>query len=145
MTERHTTASDTADRAARFAGHAGTRLLALCDLGDPDARSIVLGDGANRLDIVVVRAGGEVVAYRNACPHAGTPLETFDGRFLDREDPDVLICSTHGARFRRRDGLCLSGPCPGRRLMPIPIIVADGDIRIAPASSPLPHSLPTKV
>ena len=117
-----------ADLIRRFAGH---RLLLEADLGDPDAQSVVLGDGAERLDIVVSRVAGLLAAYVNECPHAFTPLETFDGRFLDREDASVLVCSTHGARFRQGDGACIAGPCAGKRLIPVPVTVADGIILIA--------------
>lgn len=84
------------------------------------ARSFVIGEGVNRLDIVVVRRAGELRAYVNSCPHQGTPLETFPDKFLS-EDGSLLVCSTHGARFRVDDGYCVSGPCEGKRLLAIPI------------------------
>jgi nitrite reductase/ring-hydroxylating ferredoxin subunit len=60
-------------------------------------------------------------AYINSCPHLSIPMETFDHEFLDQEDPSQIICSTHGARFRNEDGFCLSGPCSGSSLTPIPL------------------------
>lgn len=66
-------------------------------------------------------------AYKNVCPHIQTPLETFPNDFLDQEDKNILICSTHGARFQVRDGACISGPCMGQSLTPIKIqIRGDG-------------------
>ncbi|PLX36564.1 MAG: hypothetical protein C0606_14915 [Hyphomicrobiales bacterium] len=120
--------------AALIARFAGSRLLAASTLGDPDAQSVVLGEGADRLDVVVIRVGGAISAFVNECPHAFTTLETFDGQFLDREDPDILVCSTHGARFRRGDGLCVAGPCRDKRLIPVPLHIADGEIAIAATS-----------
>jgi nitrite reductase/ring-hydroxylating ferredoxin subunit len=83
-------------------------------LGVPDgqARGVVLASGD---DIIFVRRGGVLYAYENRCPHQGTPLETFPDKFLN-EDASLLICSTHGARFRIEDGVCVAGPCLGARL-----------------------------
>jgi nitrite reductase/ring-hydroxylating ferredoxin subunit len=55
------------------------------------------------------------LADLNRCQHQGTPLETFPDRFLDQTG-ELLICSTHGARFRVRDGACVKGPCEGASL-----------------------------
>lgn len=121
-----------ADLVRRFAGQ---RLLSEADLGDPDAQSVVLGEGTDRLDVVVSRVAGGLAAYVNECPHAFTPLETFDGRFLDRNDASILVCSTHGARFRQADGTCIAGPCAGARLIPVPVTVKDGFIVIADTPS----------
>lgn len=85
------------------------------DVPEGCARGITNGDGANARDIVFVRRNGVVYAYENRCPHQGTPLETFPDKFLNA-DGSLLICSTHGARFRVEDGLCVSGPCKGERL-----------------------------
>ena len=116
-----------ADLVRRFAGH---RLLLEADLGDPDAQSVILGEGADRLDIVVSRVAGLLAAYVNECPHAFTPLETWQDRFLTL-DEERIICSTHAALFRIEDGYCTSGPCAGKSLIPIPIKVVDGEVRIA--------------
>lgn len=82
--------------------------------------------------VIVVATSGGIRAYRNCCPHMGTPLETFPGEFLDRETGD-LVCSTHGARFRVSDGLCLSGPCVGSRLAPVEVAIEDGAVILAAA------------
>ncbi|MBZ0218203.1 MAG: Rieske (2Fe-2S) protein, partial [Fimbriimonadaceae bacterium] len=92
------------------------------ELDDPDAVSVVRGEGLERIDILIVRSGESIRAYEKVCPHKGTPLETFDGRFFTR-DQSRLLCSTHGAEFRLVDGYCVAGPCKGRRLQEIPILV----------------------
>ena len=92
------------------------------EVGDGRARGFIVG--AARFDIVVVRCGGELRAYVNSCPHQGTPLETFPDRFLDQNG--LLVCSTHGARFRVDDGYCVSGPCVGKSLRVVACVVEAG-------------------
>lgn len=96
------------------------------EIGEGQARGFVIGEGASRRDVVVARRGGELRAYVNSCPHQGTPLETFPDRFLDADG--LLVCSTHGARFRVEDGYCVSGPCVGRLLKAITLEVVNGDV-----------------
>ncbi len=54
---------------------------------------------------------GEIRAYRNSCPHMGSPLDWAPGQFFS-EDGSQLVCHTHDARFDPATGDCLSGPCP---------------------------------
>jgi nitrite reductase/ring-hydroxylating ferredoxin subunit len=60
----------------------------------------------------------------------GTPLETFPDKFLDQTG-EILICSTHGARFRVKDGFCIIGPCEGASLDALPVQVIDGNVTLA--------------
>lgn len=85
------------------------------DVPEGAARGVRLSEGADAIEVVVVRRNGALFAYENRCPHQGTPLETFPDKFLN-SDGSLLICSTHGARFRVEDGVCVSGPCKGERL-----------------------------
>lgn len=96
------------------------------EIGEGQARGFVIGEGAARVDIVLVRQRSVLRAYRNACPHQGTPLETFPDRFLDQAG--LFVCSTHGARFRVDDGYCISGPCEGKSLRAAAVAVEDGAI-----------------
>ena len=89
------------------------------------ARGFVFGAGATRQAVFVVRHAGEIRAYRNACPHQGTPLEIMPDAFFDSERR-FLVCRTHGAQFRPSDGFCIAGPCAGRSLAPAPVRVEDG-------------------
>ena len=68
---------------------------------------------------VLVCYQGELRAWRNRCPHAGSPLDWNPGRFFT-EEGDLLVCHTHGALFNPPSGDCLSGPCP-RGLFPIEV------------------------
>jgi len=106
-----------------------TPVCRLEDIGEGQARGFVIGEGAARLDVVVVRRDGIVRAYANSCPHQGTPLETFPDRFLSG-DGKLLICSTHGARFRVENGLCVSGPCLGKSLKTLACVIDDGAVVI---------------
>ncbi|HXV57832.1 MAG TPA: Rieske (2Fe-2S) protein [Gaiellaceae bacterium] len=60
-------------------------------------------------EILLLRAGGTVHAFDNACPHRGNPL--VDGEVLG----DVLECAYHGWRFDLESGACLAGDGAARR------------------------------
>ncbi len=61
---------------------------------------------------------GHVHVFRNACPHAGSPLDWNPGEFFS-EDGRELVCHTHHARFDPASGECLAGPCPhGLEVLP---------------------------
>jgi nitrite reductase/ring-hydroxylating ferredoxin subunit len=108
------------------AASGGAVLCAVADVAEGVARGFVVGEGHARRDVVVVRVAGTLACYANRCPHRGTPLETFPDRFLDADG--MLVCSTHGARFRPGDGYCVSGPCIGQALQPVAFDVRDGVI-----------------
>ncbi|MBL8780119.1 MAG: Rieske 2Fe-2S domain-containing protein [Alphaproteobacteria bacterium] len=96
------------------------------EIAEGCARGVIVGEGAERRDIVLVRRHGVLRAYVNSCPHQGVPLETFPDKFLTM-DGSQFICSAHGARFRVEDGVCVSGPCLGKALASVPVtIAADG-------------------
>lgn len=100
-------------------------MTVLCRLGDLEAtgaKGVTLEGGR---PIVVVRTDGGPKAYLNICPHMGATLEMFPDRFFD-ETGDFLLCTIHGARFSKTDGHCVSGPCLGRSLRAVPIVL-DGD------------------
>ena len=99
--------------------------LALCRpdaIGDGEGRGFRFGEGTAQVAVFVIRWRGEFHAYVNSCPHVGTPLDWLPDRFFDRER-GLLLCGTHGARFRPEDGICISGPCVGKRLHKLPVTV----------------------
>jgi len=108
------------------------RLCRLSDIPDGGAKGVEIGRGAQARDIIVLRRGGNVFAYVNRCPHRGTPLETFPDHFLDQTG-ELLICSTHGARFRVRDGACLAGPCEGAALTAVSVHLSAGVVMLSRA------------
>ena len=98
----------------------GTALIALEDLGDPDARAVDFRAGEALYSLIVARCGDTVRAFENVCPHARSPLERPDGRVVIDGDR-YLVCSAHGASFSIADGACAGGPATGP-LTPFPIV-----------------------
>jgi nitrite reductase/ring-hydroxylating ferredoxin subunit len=104
----------------------------LCQLEDiPDGNAIeveavVAGESES---LLVYRAGDQVSAFYNACPHAGRRLDYAPGRFLVRNG--LIICAAHGATFTAGDGNCQTGPCKGDRLRAVPVSVTDGTVHLA--------------
>ena len=75
----------------------------------------------------VVRWGGEVRGYVNACPHVGLPLNLAGDHFFE-PDGRLLLCQMHGAMFRPEDGHCVSGPCEGEALQRLAVEIRDGSV-----------------
>ena len=68
---------------------------------------------------------GVLYVYVNSCPHASYPLDLGDGDVTD-DKGRVLVCHSHGARFRPESGECFWGPAAGMRLEALPFVI-DGD------------------
>ncbi|HYM02347.1 MAG TPA: Rieske (2Fe-2S) protein [Stellaceae bacterium] len=105
----------------------GDRLCRADDVPEGGGRGFSFGTGSDLRAIFVVRKGGALFAYDNSCPHMGTPLNFLPDQFFDRERAH-LLCSTHGALFRVEDGLCLDGPCLGKRLRRVDVAIEQGDV-----------------
>jgi nitrite reductase/ring-hydroxylating ferredoxin subunit len=43
-----------------------------------------------------------------------------------------LVCGTHGATYRLRDGHCIEGPCEGLALERLKVRSVDGDLYVCP-------------
>jgi nitrite reductase/ring-hydroxylating ferredoxin subunit len=111
---------------------ASTDLCALSEIEDPGARGFVVTD-ADGLDlqVLVVHRDGAVWGYVNRCPHNKIPLDFMPDQFLDM-DKAYIQCASHGALFLMEDGLCVQGPCRGRRLDAFPVVLRDGRVHRAP-------------
>ncbi|AND91494.1 Rieske (2Fe-2S) protein [Bradyrhizobium diazoefficiens] len=71
----------------------------------------------------VVRWGGVLQAWRNACPHVdGAPMAWRKDAYLNA-DGSRIVCHAHGAEFLPDSGMCVQGPCVGKRLTAVPIII----------------------
>ena len=103
------------------------RLCGLEELSDPGSREFSWGEDDWPLEFFVVRSGGEVFGFVNQCPHQGHALNWQPDRFLTREG-DLILCNSHGARFRIVDGMCVSGPCPGASLRSVTLTMKDGQV-----------------
>ncbi len=77
-------------------------------------------------DIILVKQGENIHAYKNSCPHVGVPLDYGDGKCLI--DEKVLLCSLHGAQFEADTGYCFAGPCSGDSLPRVAIHITEGRI-----------------
>ncbi len=99
----------------------------LDELGDPDSREFRIGDGDWPFKGFVVRQGDSVFAYHNHCKHLGHPMNWKPDCFLTN-DRSNIICSSHGAIYEISTGLCIAGPCFGKRLGALPVEVRDGVI-----------------
>ena len=106
----------------------------ICNLGDiKDNNSIGLSTKINGAlkKLIVVRSGKNTFVYLNSCPHTGAPLDLRPGQFFSH-NKDNIICSTHGALFQIRTGLCIFGPCKDKYLEAIPIRIEDNEIFYVP-------------
>ena len=102
----------------------------ICNLGDiKDNNSIGLSTKINGAlkKLIVVRSGRNTFVYLNSCPHIGAPLDLRPGQFFSH-NKDNIICSTHGALFQIRTGLCIFGPCKDKYLEAIPICIEDNEV-----------------
>jgi nitrite reductase/ring-hydroxylating ferredoxin subunit len=98
------------------------------DVADGDSKEIELsGDG--NFTLCLVRRNTVVHAYRNSCPHTGSPLNWTKDKFLSL-DGTMIQCALHGALFRIEDGLCTWGPCLNKNLSPVPIEIRNGYIML---------------
>ena len=108
----------------------GTTLCAIADLGDPGAKGFEFRNGETLFNGFVVRRGETVFGYVDRCPHARWPLAFTKDKYLTREG-DLILCAGHGALFCLQDGLCVGGPCGGKRLTPWPVTIEAGMVRTA--------------
>ena len=106
----------------------------LAELPDPGGRGFSVDDGTHRYELFVVRRGNAVFGYCNKCPHTGLNLDWVPNAFMDPSG-QLIQCATHGARFRMEDGYCVSGPCAGRSLRPLELLLIDGRIALKVASA----------
>ncbi|WP_226480710.1 Rieske (2Fe-2S) protein [Natrinema amylolyticum] len=77
-------------------------------------------------ELILRRAGDEVSAWRNSCPHKPeVRIDPGPGAIVR---DDQLVCHEHGARFECDDGVCTMGPCRGDALDSIAVTVRDGTV-----------------
>ncbi|WEF24883.1 Rieske (2Fe-2S) protein [Paracoccus sp. S3-43] len=106
----------------------GTPICAMAQVTDVLSLTVTTDKGA--FPMLVVRAGDDLRAYVNACPHQYLPLD-YRGDRLVSADGTKLICTAHGARFDIRTGEAVEGAECG--LDPVPVAVVGGTVFIAEA------------
>ncbi|MCA0871518.1 Rieske 2Fe-2S domain-containing protein [Seohaeicola saemankumensis] len=111
------------DTAARF----------LCRLSDiPDGQSRGFDpDGTGRDTMFVVRMGNTLFGYQNNCPHYDRARMAWKKDQYLNADGTRIQCAAHGALFRIEDGVCELGPCLGKTLARIPLLIRSGLVCIA--------------
>lgn len=106
-------------------------LCHLDDLPDGEARGFdPLRRGQDSL--LLVRQGGAVHGWVDACPHHGTPMAWRKDAYLNTAR-DRIVCAAHGAQFEIATGRCVLGPCLGDTLGRVPLTLQDnGEVHLAP-------------
>lgn len=102
-----------------------SEIISIDQLAEGEAKGFELGEKS----YILVRRNGELFAYINRCPHRGVRLEWQPDQFLDYEK-QFIQCSTHGALFTIETGLCVAGPCLGKRMESIPVKIEAGRVLI---------------
>lgn len=78
-----------------------------------------------------VRFDNQAQAFLNRCAHVPAEMDWQPGEFWD-QDKRFIICSVHGALYEPQDGTCVAGPCPGAKLVAIPLQEKDGQLHWLP-------------
>lgn len=111
---------------------AGTVVAQIATLPDKCATMVTVEVSDNNIfRLLLLRAGPDVHAFVNRCPHFGVPLAGRQEQLLQKPGTSIS-CNVHYARFRWSDGLCESGECKGESLIPVPLTFhADGRVCVA--------------
>ena len=107
----------------------GCRLCELDSLPDRSERGFSVHWRGRSLELLLVRRGKDVYGYLNSCPHTGATLNWLPDQFLDAGGRHIQ-CATHGALFRVDNGACISGPCAGQSLTPVPVAIDAGWVKL---------------
>jgi nitrite reductase/ring-hydroxylating ferredoxin subunit len=86
--------------------------------------------GEQRMPAFAIKQGDGVYAYLNQCAHVAMEMDWQPGQFFDF-DHQYVMCATHGALYEPSTGLCVSGPCIGKRLHPVTLRI-ENDLIYAP-------------
>ena len=108
-------------------------LTCICEttvLTDPGSYGFEVEHHGDTIEGFLVLHDGQFYAYRNSCPHTGSPLDWVEHQFLDA-DGALIQCATHDARFVIESGECVFGPCPGESLSKLEIVVKNEKVFLA--------------
>ncbi len=98
-------------------------LCALSALTLGEVRIVPYPEGVPpKMSILVTRVEDGYRAYWNVCQHIPIPLDGGSGVLPPFAE---LTCLTHGAMYRKTDGLCVEGPCEGAHLEPVRLESSD--------------------
>ena len=110
------------------------QICSLAQLAPMQCRSFAYQAGKQNIEAFLLRLDDRVLAYRNACPHTGAPLNWQPNDFLNY-DRSYIQCSIHGAEFLLENGLCVFGPCLHQSLEAVAVSLNNGYIYLAEAGS----------
>jgi nitrite reductase/ring-hydroxylating ferredoxin subunit len=84
-----------------------------------------LKHGEMTLPAFAVKYDDKVYAYLNQCAHIAMEMDWQPGQFFDF-DQRFIMCATHAALYEPSTGLCVGGPCTGKRLKPVALRLDNG-------------------
>lgn len=113
----------------------GERIAASDELGVGDSKVAPIVYGDRNEEVILLRTEEGYVSYLNRCRHLPIPLDWGDGDVMD-DSGKLFLCRTHGALYRPKDGLCVSGPCRGLSLLPIEIAVEPDGVYLSESATP---------
>lgn len=103
----------------------------LCRLQDVPDGGVIGIDPPRQpgVPLILRRQGDSVRAWLNICPQDGRRMNWAPGLFNVKDG--TLRCSVRGAQFALDDGgICTSGPCRGKSLIPVAVRVQGGLVTI---------------
>jgi Fe-S cluster biogenesis protein NfuA/nitrite reductase/ring-hydroxylating ferredoxin subunit len=99
------------------------KTLPATDVGDGRVTELQLTTlGGMKVDVIIVRIGASMTAYRNECAHQGLPLGDAELDIVT----GTLTCQWHGFCYEALTGDCTSAP--GAALEQFPMRVDDGSV-----------------
>jgi nitrite reductase/ring-hydroxylating ferredoxin subunit len=102
------------------------RIVEVADVPHDGILLCTVREGFDETEVVLVRLGGEVVAWRNFCPH-WTDVRLDSGSGAERRDGEI-VCTRHGATFEPASGECTHSPCEGAFLEVVDVTVEEGTV-----------------
>jgi nitrite reductase/ring-hydroxylating ferredoxin subunit len=104
-----------------------TKICSLDDIKDNNSLGLSIRINGILKKLIIIKEETRIFVYANTCPHIGGPLDLRPGQFLSHNNKNI-ICSTHGALFQIKTGLCIFGPCKDKYLETIPTRIEDNEL-----------------
>lgn len=100
------------------------------ELSNSSCKEFVVQNSSILKDAFLIQFNNQYYGYINSCPHTGVSLNWQKDQFLS-VDELYIQCSLHGALFEPTNGSCIHGPCLGKRLQALELVVVDDAIYLA--------------
>lgn len=95
-----------------------SKLIKLChidDVAECDTKGFLKNEEGQDA-LFLIKFEGKLYGWKNACPHIdGAPMAWKKDTYMNF-DKTYLSCFAHGALFELDTGLCIQGPCLGKKL-----------------------------